>query len=294
MSRALVLGGGGPVGIGWEAGLVVGLRDAGVSLADADLIVGTSAGSVVGAQLAGGVDLASAIELLTASTGEVDAEANQAAVEGLQKLTTIVAEAVASGGSSDEVRAKLGRLALDSPTVSEADFLGLFAVMAAGEWPDRFACTAVDAATGAFRLWERGDGVDLAHAVASSCSVPTIYPPVTINGARYMDGGMRDMLNADVAAGHDVVVAVSCTLLSLPEGFGDPTLEAMLAGTQAQIDSLRDGGSKVETVVPGDEFLEVSGWGLNLMDFTRAEAAYQAGVRQAALEAPRLSALWTP
>jgi NTE family protein len=52
-TRALVLGGGGPVGVAWEAGLAAGLAEQGVRLADADLFVGTSAGSVVGAQLAG-------------------------------------------------------------------------------------------------------------------------------------------------------------------------------------------------------------------------------------------------
>jgi NTE family protein len=292
MSRALVLGGGGPVGIGWEAGLVVGLHGAGVSLTEADLIVGTSAGSVVGAQLAGGADLAAAVELLAASTGEVDPEANQAAVEGLQQLTAIVAEGVAGGGSNDELRARLGRLALDAPTIPEEEFLQLFTVLAGGLWPDRFACTAVDTATGAFRVWDQAAGVELSRAVASSCSVPSIYPPVAIDGARYMDGGMRDMLNADVAAGHDTVLAVSCVLLQLPEGFGDPTLDAVLAGSRAQLDGLRDGGSKVETITPGDEFLEVSGWGLNLMDFTKAAAAFEAGVRQGAVEASRLAGFW--
>ena len=292
MTRALVLGGGGPVGIGWEAGLVVGLAGAGVRLGDADLIVGTSAGSVVGAQLAAGADLSAAVELLAAATGDIDPAANQAAVEGLQQLTTVVVEAVSAGGASDAVRARLGRMALDAPTVPEEQYLQMFAVMAAGEWPARFACTAVDAATGAFRLWDAAAGVELSRAIASSCSVPLIYPPVTIAGARYMDGGMRDMLNADTAAGHDRVVAVSCTLLELPEGFGDPALDAMLAGSRAQLDSLRDGGSKVEVVVPGDEFLEVSGWGLELMDFTKAGAAFQAGLRQGGAEAGRLAALW--
>ena len=54
MSKALVLGGGGPVGVAWEAGLLAGLAEAGVDLSDADRIVGTSAGSIVGARLARG------------------------------------------------------------------------------------------------------------------------------------------------------------------------------------------------------------------------------------------------
>ncbi|MBV9905299.1 MAG: patatin-like phospholipase family protein, partial [Alphaproteobacteria bacterium] len=53
-SRALILGGGGPVGIAWEIGLAAGLEEGGVKLAQADRIVGTSAGSFVGAALAGG------------------------------------------------------------------------------------------------------------------------------------------------------------------------------------------------------------------------------------------------
>ena len=54
MTRALVLGGGGPVGIAWEAGLIAGLAEGGVELAEADFILGTSAGSFVGSQLAMG------------------------------------------------------------------------------------------------------------------------------------------------------------------------------------------------------------------------------------------------
>src|SRR5262245_47992427 len=50
--RALVLSGGGPVGIAWESGIAAGLCEGGVDLRQADLIIGTSAGSVVGAQLA--------------------------------------------------------------------------------------------------------------------------------------------------------------------------------------------------------------------------------------------------
>src|SRR4051812_29393426 len=59
--RALVLGGGGVAGIAWEAGIVTGLRQEGIDLGSADRIVGTSAGSVVGALIATGADLESEI-----------------------------------------------------------------------------------------------------------------------------------------------------------------------------------------------------------------------------------------
>jgi NTE family protein len=68
MTRALVLGGGGPVGIGWESGLAVGLASKGVDISAADAVFGTSAGSFVGAQLALGVDLAEAVSVLSATS----------------------------------------------------------------------------------------------------------------------------------------------------------------------------------------------------------------------------------
>ncbi|MDB5445730.1 MAG: patatin, partial [Phenylobacterium sp.] len=54
-TRALVLGGGGPVGVAWESGLIAGFAQAGVDLGRADFVLGTSAGSIVGAKLAMGV-----------------------------------------------------------------------------------------------------------------------------------------------------------------------------------------------------------------------------------------------
>lgn len=300
MSRALVLGGGGPVGICWQAGLIVGLARAGVTLADADLVVGTSAGSVVGSQLTSGSDLAEAVSLLGAASGGGESGEpldNQAGVEGLQELMGLIAQA-AAGGDADAARVRMGRMAEEARTIGESDYLTLFSVLAGGSWPDRFACTAVDTATGQFRVWDQAAGVPLAAAVASSCAVPMVYPPVTIGGRRYMDGGMRDMLNADVAAGHGTVLAISCTLLELPPdlveaGLVDAGLDAVLSASRAQLDTLRDGGSKVETIVPGAEFLEVSGWGLQLMDFTRTQAAYEAGLNQSAGEAARLSGFWS-
>ncbi len=300
MSRALVLGGGGPVGICWQAGLIVGLARAGVTLADADLIVGTSAGSVVGSQLASGADLAESVALLGAASGGGEGGEpldNQAGVEGLQELMALIGQA-AAGGDAEATRVRIGQMATEATTIAEADYLTLFSVLAAGSWPDRFACTAVDTSTGEFRVWDTSSGAPLSAAVASSCAVPMVYPPVTIEGRRYMDGGMRDMLNADVAVGHDTVLAVSCTLLDLPPelveaGLVDAGLDAVLRGTRGQISDLRDGGSQVETIVPGAEFLEVSGWGLQLMDFTRTQAAFDAGLSQSSAEAERLARFWS-
>ena len=75
MSKALVLGGGGVAGIAWEVGVIHGLMREGVDLSDADLIVGTSAGSVVGALVATGADLEQAIETQIAANAAAGAVA---------------------------------------------------------------------------------------------------------------------------------------------------------------------------------------------------------------------------
>jgi NTE family protein len=294
VKRALVLGGGGPVGIGWQAGLLVGLARNGVDLGGADAVVGTSAGSVVGFTLASGGDLTQATALVTrANEGDtVLVDADTTGSQDLQDLFAAVAEAAGHPDTADGIRARIGKMALAAATVSEDRWLAGFADFADADWPEGFACTAVDTATGRFRVWDLDSAVDVQHAVASSCAVPGMFPPVTIAGDRWMDGGVRDLVNADVAAGHDTILVVSCTLLEIPPGFALPSVDAVFAATRAGLDRLRADGSKVETIVPGSEMLEVSGWGLNLMDFTLTGAGYEAGLRQAEQEAERLAGFW--
>ncbi|HEU5416662.1 MAG TPA: patatin-like phospholipase family protein [Streptosporangiaceae bacterium] len=289
MTRAVVLGGGGPVGIGWECGLAAGLAEAGIDLGGADLIVGTSAGSVVGAALALKLDLAVTVDAvsqplpLTAGGGA-----------GLDAMMTALGGALARGLLADELRAELGVLALATPTVAEDDFAGapVFAQTGGRDWPAPFRCTAVDTRTGRFQVWDQDSGVPLPRALASSCSVPGVFPPVTIDGTRYMDGGTRTPLNADLAAGHDAVIAVSCMMLSLPEGMSDPVFDAMSQEIADELAAVRDSGSELGIIAPGPEFLEVSGWGTSLMDPSRVAGAYQSGLRQAAAEAGRLREVW--
>ena len=294
MTRALVLGGGGPVGIGWEAGLLVGLRGNGVDVSKSDTVIGTSAGSVVGFTLASGDDLTQAIGDVGAAAGvEEGGPTSVDASEDLELLIAALAEAAAHPEAAEAVRARLGKTALAARTMDEERWLGMFSRFDGAAWPTSFSCTAVDTEDGKFQVWDKRSGVDARAAVASSCAVPGIFPPVTINGRRWMDGGVRDMLNADVAEGHDVVLAVSCTLLEVPEEFGLPALDAVMGATRSQLDRLRDGGSKVEVIVPGAEMLDISGYGLNLMDFSLAVVAYAAGIRQGESEAARLEGFWS-
>lgn len=294
MSRALVLGGGGPVGIGWEAGLLVGLGHAGTSLAGVDAVIGTSAGSVVGAQLCLGRDLGDASRQISegVSRQPFDEEGAPAVDRGVQALMAAMAEVVESGLSPEQGRKRLGKLATSSSTIAEEHFLSIFAQLGSDAWPEHFACTAVDTASGELVVWDRAAAIELCRGVASSCAVPGVYPPVEINGRRYMDGGMRSGLNADLAAGHDSVVVVSVTATELPHGFSDAVLESVLVGVAGELETLRSSGSRVALIGPGEEFLGVSQWGMALMDPSKVAAAFEAGVRQGGEEADKVAALW--
>ncbi|MGH6956469.1 MAG: patatin-like phospholipase family protein [Caulobacteraceae bacterium] len=297
MSRALVLGGGGPVGIAWEAGLIAGLAEGGVDLAAADYILGTSAGSFVGSQLAMGKragDMAAAIlaeaqKPRPAAANGQPAEARPA--PNLAGLFAKMQEAAAGTRDPQEVRREIGQFALSAETTDEASFIRGFgrslSEAQADAWPERgYACTAVDAETGEFVVWNAASKVGLARAVASSCSVPGVFPPITINGRRYIDGGMRSATNADLAKGHDLVVVVA-----LRTAGADPAMaERMRRPLEAEMKTLRDAGARVEPIFPDEASQAV--FGANLMDARVRPAAAKAGLAQGRAAAAALKGVW--
>jgi NTE family protein len=294
MTRALVLGGGGPVGIAWESGLAAGLAENGVNIADADLIIGTSAGSAVGAQLAMGrspqqMYAAVSADAANARPGPTRANPGPAgAAPNLMPLMELMQKAASGDLDPEAVRREIGAFALNAPTMSEDDFIATFGRMLASseEWPAKnYMCTAVDALTGAFKTWGNDSGVPLARAIASSCSVPGIYPPITINGRRYIDGGMRSATNADLAKGHDRVLVVVVTI-----GGEGPMADSSRKRFEGELDVLRQSGSNVTAIAPDAD--SIAAFGLNLMDFTRRAGAAEAGLAQGRKEAAALASAW--
>ena len=303
MTRALVLGGGGPVGIAWEAGLIAGLSEGGVELADADFIMGTSAGSFVGSQLAMGrkaTDMAAAIvaeadrqrsAAQIATPPSAGSGSERPAAPNLMPLMRMMQEAAAGTRDPKEVRKEIGAFALAASTVDEATFIKSFGRQLSGDqaegWPAKdYACTAVDAETGEFVVWNNDSKVGLARAVASSCSVPGVYPPITINGRRYIDGGMRSGTNADIAKGHELVVLVALRI----GGADAAQAERQQAILDREIKALTDDGAKVELITP--DAASQAAFGANLMDARVRPAAAKAGLEQGRALAAQLKAVW--
>ena len=208
-TRALVLGGGSVAGVAWELGIITGLHEKHVDVRGADIIIGTSAGSLVGAQIISGTDLESLfasqlapVEQLTERKGEFDPARLK------EIFNRVVAEA---GPDIKAIRTRIGAYALAAPTVPEAERRASIAArLPSHTWPKpRLLIVAVDTATGEEYIMDRESGVSLVDAVAASCAVPGIRPPVTIAGRRYMDGGMRSTTNADLAKGYDHVLILN-------------------------------------------------------------------------------------
>jgi NTE family protein len=293
MTRALVLGGGGPVGIAWESGLVAGLAQGGADLGLADFTMGTSAGSFVGARLALGAEAATLADPIIADQipGDDRRPAGGGPPPDLSKLMQLMGEAQGGLRNPAEVRAEIGAFALAAQTMGEEAFIESFgrsfSTLPTDAWPDRgFACTAVDAETGAFQLWTGASGVGVVRAVASSCSVPGVYPPVTLNGRRYIDGGMRSSTNADMAVGHEMVVVIALRL----GGGGGAVGERIAARLDEEIETLKGGGATVILITPDEA--SIAAFGGNLMDFRRRPDAARAGLAQGLAYAADLKPYW--
>jgi NTE family protein len=279
-SRALVLGSGGLVGIAWEVGVLAGLAERGVNLREADLVVGTSAGALVGARLAAGLDIERMYEEeLAPPDGK---PAPRVSLLGVFKLLWAITRAK----DSQEFGMRMGRIALAATTVPEQERQAEIAhrLGEATDWPPgRLLITAVDAESGEPATFAAGGEPNLVTAVAASTAGPGIRPPVTIGGRRYIDGGMRSPANADLAAGHARIVVIA----PVTRGGGP------VPGVEDQVAELAR-RSRVALVTPDPAtWRTVTGKGPGgMLDPARRAPAAQAGRTHAAQAAATVAKVW--
>ncbi|OBJ59172.1 patatin-like phospholipase family protein [Mycobacterium asiaticum] len=219
--RALVLAGGGVAGIAWETGVLRGIADeipqAARLLVDSDVLVGTSAGSTVAAQLGSGWTLDALYERQIAETSaEIDPNVD------IERITELFLNALRGPDDLPGRLQRIGSVALATDTVPEPVRREVIAArLPSHDWPDRvLRVTAIDTATGEFVVFDRESGVGLVDAVAASCAVPGAWPPVTIGDRRFMDGGVKSTVNVDVAADCDDAVVLVPAGADAPSPFG--------------------------------------------------------------------------
>jgi NTE family protein len=280
MSRALVLAGGGVAGIAWELGVLTGMGDVDPellsSLRQADVVIGTSAGSAVAAQITS----SAAMEELYAR--QLSEHSSELSVDlNIEELMTRFIAATTGAIGPEDMRRRIGAMALETPTVSEAARRAAVAGRLPDEhWPDRtLLITAIDAETGELTVFTKASQVELVDAVAASCAVPGVWPPVTIGDRRYIDGGTRSGTNADLAAGCERILIITPAQKSAPQPWGNLADE---------IEQLSPG---MALVIYGDE-PSTAAFGPNpLSPSTRAPSARQ-GRRIGQAEATAVRSFW--
>jgi NTE family protein len=220
-----VLAGGGLAGIAWETGMLLGIADeapgAARALLAADVLLGTSAGSTVAAQVGSGTGLDELFAAqLAGDSHEIDPGVH---VDGLVALfQTAVSSESAPDITTAERLQRVGAIAVAADTVTEERRRGVIAHrLPSHRWPEReLRVTAIDVATGELVVFDRDSGIPLVDAVAASCAVPGAWPPVTIADRRFMDGGVGSTVNIAAASDCDAVVVLVPSSENGPSPFG--------------------------------------------------------------------------
>jgi NTE family protein len=273
VKKTLVLGGGGITGIAWHLGVLCGLQRAGVPLGDADTVIGTSAGSVVGTVVTAGVDLEAAVALQEREVDPVRAPRTGGDGEWLTAMAVLADPSV----PALEARVRVGAMALAAGLDETAYLARIGSVLPVREWPDRdLRIVVVDTADGRDETLDASSGVPLLQAVAASCAVPGLMPPVTVGDRRYMDGGVRLGAGADLAAGAERLVVLAPLAV-----LGRDRIVAEIAAT---------GATSTLLIEPDAEAL--AAFGQNVMDPAGRPAAVRAGLRQGAALAEAVRAVW--
>ena len=275
--RALVLGGGGLSGIAWETGILAGLAAGGADVTTADYVLGTSAGATVTAQIGSGLPVADLFDRQTVpalQSAELIPDLGRVIelMESWEKLPLEFPDPA-------ELRRVVGQRALAAQTVPEAERRAVIAGrLPRRAWPSRkLAVVAVEARTGDVRVFDKDSGADLVNAVTASCAIPGIWPPVTIGGGRYIDGGTRSVVNADLAAGYQRVLILA--------PMADPSLDEQVAGLVGAGDEVQ-----VQVITPDDE--STAAIGLNPLDPAVRAPVARAGYAQGERAAAAVSRLW--
>jgi NTE family protein len=292
--RALVLHGGGSAGHAWEIGVIAGLFDAGLDLTEADLIIGTSAGSTAAAQITSATPAELLAAILAAApqqrTGPAGSGGGRVPIGPAADHMERTSRIIGAAEDAADMRRRMGAAALEMDAASDGSGQTRWRATVAARlpsqrWPERaMLITAVDALTGEPVVFDRHSGVDLVDAVAASTANGFGVPPYSIGDSRYIDGGYRRNENADLAAGYRRVLVLS--------PFGGRSRHPVEWGMHlaAQADELRAGGSNVETIYPDDNSL--SAFGVNMMDLSTRPPAARAGYDQGRARAGQLTDFW--
>lgn len=302
--RGLVLGGGGVLGGAWAVGALQAIDEVrGIDPREFDVIVGTSAGSVLGALIGAGVSIDA---LRDHQRGEQITEGPLAGY--LWDYETATGGRRPSmprlrGPGSVRLMASSLRYGLKMPPTAvlsafmpvgngSLERVGhlIDAITPFGEWSPHQSLwvVAMDYEAGHRVVFGREDApeVPLSDAVMASCAIPGWFEPVAIAGRTYIDGGAWSATSADVLAGYGLdEIYVVAPMVSFetdePESLLS-RLERRWRGSvtrrcEAEVAELQQDGARVTVLGPGREDLEAMGG--NIMDGRRRLEVLETSLR---------------
>jgi NTE family protein len=275
-TKAVVLGGGGVTGIAWEIGIIAALLQEGINLSDADVIIGTSAGSFVGTALASGYDMK---KLYDSQLILNESEVNVSVSSEVMKSWT---EAFIYGKDDKKKIGKLlGNIAKKYPSkVSKEERLAVVeSRLTTTIWPPKLKVTAVDAETGDLHVFDKNSGTSLINAVNASGAVPGLWPMVTFSDKNWIDGGMVSSTNAFLADSYDKVVILS----PMPQKYG------LISSVKEDAEEMQKRAA-VSLIIPNND--SILAIGKNPYDPTHAAASAKAGFEQGIREAEDVYKTW--
>jgi NTE family protein len=291
MRVGLVLGAGGVVGASWLIGSLDALsEETGWNPSEAEYIVGTSAGSAIGALTAGGQ---SPRQMATVLSGErglklVTTEQAGETVERLAGTEYRLSGLPMIGPGSWRMAVRTLRHPRRYPPaavlsgwlprgfVSTEPISRLVERFVPDAWPQHpnYWAVACDYETGQRVAFGREDAPPalVREAVAASCSIPGFYRPMRIGERRYIDGGVCSPSNLDLLCDHglDLVVCLNPLSSRAPATGHDPVARVVAAVRAAtgrrlghEARKLREAGTEVLLLQPTKSDLDVMG--INLM-----------------------------
>jgi NTE family protein len=254
----LVLGAGGLTGDAFHRGVLRALHDRGYDARTADVIVGTSAGAMVGAFLR------KPDKVLHTAPTPTDATVHGRRIGWAPELSPLLA------ALRRPWKARAGVLmSAFLPTGRHStEFIAAGARLHHGTaWPDEpLWLVAVRRRDGRRVVFGREGSprTDVAHAVAASCAIPGFFHPVEIDGEAYIDGGAHSPTNADLLRRRDFDVVIISSPMSMDPRKARPTLDLAPRllwhrGLKREIRALRGRCAHVLTFEPGGELLQVLG-----------------------------------
>jgi NTE family protein len=290
---ALVLGVGGVLGEAWMSGVLAGIAaQTGIDFRECEQVVGTSAGSIVGAYLVAGEPLrepGEGRELPTqppVRNGGLGAGLlRRAGTVGLAAgapLAPLALNAAAPVGA--RVRAAL--LSWSPRGALDLNGLGARLDRLGARFDGRLRVVAVDRARGRRVVFGAAAAPKalVGEAVEASCAVPGIFRPITIGGRAYVDGGAWSPTNIDVLSARRGMRVLCLTPTGRVAALRSPTFawRAMSrSATMLELAALRRRGASVTVVAPDDD--SARAMGENLMDHVPRDRVLAAGYRQGSL-----------